>query len=373
MEPASELEPFEWEDADVSRLKLDEEEEEEEEYVAPKAPAWQGEAADDGEDDHLLMPALLLDLSALADQAGEDDVSRVREKTLAALAGDFFGRAGELLGAGVCWHVPVRTCDSERAMHEELRPGTILTVIEYPAQVDGAPIESLWQIVSRETPWEVVDEMKRHVAATARSLKQMAEICVEIETLAEEENVVACRVLEAQEDLERLQHTRTELLETMHSSHDHATTPLSADEVSEMLQRIDEMNEKVQRQEREHEEAVAEQQGEGAAPEGERSTLDLLLDLIFERYPPPAAFTRRRGGAGWAQHATEKAEARRTLHAMWLAWFGRAPAASKLALKHAPPPIPELPTPEDVIGPCREGRPPRLKVPGAPPFGGPRD
>lgn len=357
--------PDSWEDADagIGALTLDEEEDA---FVPPVEREWRAldPAAPSAEP-----PALLVDLSALSREGGEPDVARVRGKVLESLNADFSGRAGELLVGGVCWHVPRDRGAEERAAHEGERPGAVLTVIEYPAEIEGISVEQLWGTITRETPWEIVDEIKRHVAATARSLKFQADLCIEIEQLAAQEAQVADRAVEARQKVEALQHDRSNLLGRMHASHERSLgTQLDPEQVSAMLREIDEMDEMLGAATAEAAEAaelmLAEGEG-GAAAEGERSMLDLVLDLVFERYPPSPAYTRT--GGSWAEHETLTAEARRRLRTMWEGWFGRLPAASKLALKHAPPAPIKLPVPPTGAPAARgpDGRP-RMKVPGPP-------
>ncbi len=339
----------------------------EEAYVPSSKPEW-GEEADapDAGDDVDELPTLLVDLTALARDLGQEgrDVAAVRAKVLETLASDFSDRASSLLHAGVCWHVPRGRSAEERRAHEEAQPGVVLTTIDYPSVLEGVRTEVLWEAVARPTAWEVVDAFKLEVSRTARSLKYQADLCVEIEELAEREAQAAEALTEAEAELEEARSERTRVIGAMQMRHgDDGELP--AEQARVMLDAIDTMDARVERAAAAHAEVQQqreeEQQAAEAASGGRPSLLDVLLNLVFERHPPPHV------GSSWAQHATEVAEARRRLRRMWISTFGRLPAAaSSLALKHAPPAPPDLPPPPPRPLPGQAQRP-RMLVPPPPP------
>ena len=151
------------EDFDVPVLPREEEDEQEEEerYVAPRAVGLPA-ALDPAED----RPVLLLDLAALAAQLGNmdaDSYATVREHVMATLHSDFTRRSEELLASGMCWHAMRSVCEEEREAREASRPGSCFTMLEYPAEVEGLPIERLWDVVARSTDWECVNEVRAPV------------------------------------------------------------------------------------------------------------------------------------------------------------------------------------------------------------------
>ena len=88
---------------------------------------------------------------------------------LSTLEADFGRRSGELLTSGLCWHT-MRSCAAEeREMREAARPGSLLTVLEYPEQLEDVPVRLLWDAVIRPTEWECVDEVREGgLASSAR-------------------------------------------------------------------------------------------------------------------------------------------------------------------------------------------------------------
>ena len=170
-----------WDDADFSLAPLSLEPEEEA-FVAPKAPEIDEEQQID--DDR---PALLLDLAMLAAQEQQVDAHLLREQVLTTLRANWTTKSGELMAAGMCWHVPAREADERRVAYEASHPGATVTVIHYPTEVDGTPTSTLVDNVLRHTPWEVLDTLKDHVAKARRPLKWQADFCVELEELAEQD------------------------------------------------------------------------------------------------------------------------------------------------------------------------------------------
>ena len=114
-------------------------------------------------------PVLLLDVAGLAAQLGDlgpESYSKVRAHVLSTLESDFARRSGELLASGLCWHSMQSCATQDREEREASRPGSFLTVFEYPDEVEGASVEALWDAIIRPTEWECLDEV-RHCLARA--------------------------------------------------------------------------------------------------------------------------------------------------------------------------------------------------------------
>lgn len=314
----------EWDDPDfhVPELPC---EDEEETYFAPRQALSPPPIEDD-------RPVLLVDLAELAAQLGDlgvESFAKVREHVVATLHSDFNGRVSELLASGMCWHTMRSCCEDERRAREAARTGSFLTVIDYPAEIDGNPLNVMWAVVVRPTAWECVDAMKTHVMRCNRSVKFKVDVVLELEALAEREDELAAGRAAARHRLVTLQEQRACELGEMQESHEHDKSPLSPDDVSRMLATLDLLDESID----EAEEACAEAAAAGCmeAAEGERSSVELLLDLVFEFYP-----TEPHGS--WIELVPHLAQHKVDLLRMWSATFGRLPAASATALKHAAPP-----------------------------------
>ena len=155
-----------WEDDGYEVPALAPSQEEEEPSVPPRAPVdpW----IDCGPVE-LDRPVLLLNLSGMARQLGQDDssVSELRLQVIDALNASFLVKSNELLVSGLCWHSVNWRCKADRAdREEELEAGSVLTVIPYPECIDSVPVDALWSDVCRPTAWEVVDLTRPTAIAT---------------------------------------------------------------------------------------------------------------------------------------------------------------------------------------------------------------
>ena len=290
--------------------------EEEEAYMPPRHE----DAGRDGTAVNL--PVLLLSLSAMAEQLddGADartDLGKLREAVLGRLAANFASASAQLFDAGICEHSESSHSDEDRAAAEEASGGAVVTVVQYPAHFDGAPTDALWAMVCAGSEWEVVAELKHHIRHSARDLRWKADICNEIENLAET---------------------------AAHAMSQPGATHLGADPRAEASVW-----------------AAGGEGGEWEADGAAPSALDLLLDLIFSR---PAIALSGRLADKLAERAAA-AEARASLRRMWLSTFGPAslPPASSVALKHAPVTA-DAPRPAPDVASAY--RPPRMRVPPPP-------
>ena len=333
-----------WEDEsfELAPLSL----EDEDTFVAPRTALVK---ADDYP--HEDLPVLLVDLAALsADQPGANNAA-VREQVLERLQADWTANSSELMAAGMCWHAPRAEADERRLAYEAAHPEAALTAIGYPRMVDGVPVTVLAETVMRSTPWEIVDEIKKYIARARRPLKWQADLAVELEEIAEGEAAWSERIADSNRALEAAVTARECTLARMHASHHASNVPLTGNEVTSMLAHLDELSVNVRAAEAACKEA-AESDPDGAAPPGEASIVEVILDLVFQQYPRPDTMS-------FTEHVTEVAQIKHDLTRMWRSTFGRLPVASNLILKHAParPPPPR-------------GRP-RMLVP-APPGAKPR-
>ena len=352
------------------------------------AAALQAEAEDD---EDLEPPVVLVDLAALsissssADDANSgalgsslaDSHAAVRERVLERLDADWHANLSELMAQGVCWHARRRESAARRLEHEAAHPGAVLTVVHYPSVVDGVRTGSLVEAVARPTPWEVCDELKAHIAQARRPLKWQAELSAELEELAEREAAWAevMAALTAERDAAVAEKELT--LARMHAAHKKpGAPPLTPADVTRMLAWLDELDARVAAAEEARVEmaeddcgfiepeplaagsgadaaAAAADAADGRSPPAppSRSLLDIMLDVIFEQYPTPASIS-------WAEHAVELSRAKSDLRRMWKSTFGRLPAASAIALKHAPKRAPPKPR--------AAGERPRMLVPAPP-------
>lgn len=161
--------PASWEEAVAGGL-LDDESEEEEAFVEQRR-ADSTELLDDNEG----LPVLLVDLTALAAEAGQSDLQTVRQVVVQTLDTGFISRSDDLFASGHCRHSERwRSLDDRRRMEDE-RGGAVVTVISYPANIDGAPLGLFWRSVRSPSAWEVVDELKEAIASCNRSIKCGAE------------------------------------------------------------------------------------------------------------------------------------------------------------------------------------------------------
>ena len=136
-----------WDDEDFELGSLEQAlpaEEEEEDFALPAAPVDSQEPGKGGpvEADR---PVLLLNLSGMAKQLGQDDssVSDLRSQVIDALSASFLVKSAELLVSGLCWHsVNWRCAEDQQERLEELEPGSVMTVIPYPELIDGVPVDA---------------------------------------------------------------------------------------------------------------------------------------------------------------------------------------------------------------------------------------
>ena len=233
-------------------------EEEEDKFVAPKHQLTGDDAVEYAYADEDRPPALLVDLTALAAEQQQTDVATLREQVMATLHANWNTKSGELMAAGVCWHVPERETEERRLAHEASQPGAVLTVIHYPSQVDGVRTGDLVRSVMRPTPWEVADAIKTHVAQSRRPLKWQADLCVEVEELAEQEASWGEQRAERRDALANLLAERQRTHDMLHAAKDPAT-----DSAATMLGRLFELDAEIAAAKRAEEEAAEEEGAEG--------------------------------------------------------------------------------------------------------------
>jgi hypothetical protein len=230
-------------------------------------------------------PALLIDLAPLAAEYPTYECSEVREAVLSTLRQDWTAKLGELMTAGLCWPVPRSIAHERRVVHEEARPEAMLSVFEYPAEVDGVSCAVLWRVVTRPTPWEVVDAFKRAVAEARRPLKWQADLCIELEELAEREEECREARMAATSEVEAIQEERAAMLASMHASREGGLADL---DIHSMVAALDQLDDQLQVAAGECQAAVS--AGGGACAESDWSLIDVLLELVFEcQGEPPGA------------------------------------------------------------------------------------
>jgi hypothetical protein len=100
----------------------------------------------------------------------------VRQVVVQTLDTGFISHSDDLFASGHCRHSEKwRSLDDRRRMEDE-RGGAVVTVIRYPAEIDGAPLGMVWRSVRSPSAWEVLDELKEVIASSNRSIKCGAEI-----------------------------------------------------------------------------------------------------------------------------------------------------------------------------------------------------
>ena len=371
----------------LTPLNLDDEDA----FVAPTTSV--ADANQHGEKD-TREPVLMINLSALRQPEEAMDYTMVREKVLGRLEASWSANLAELMATGVCWPEAANESTQRRQAYEEAHPGVVLTVVHYPRVVDGVPIEVLLDVVHRPTPWEVCDEIKRHIALAHRPLKWQADVSFELEEVAEREATWSDEVAQLTHERDKAIALKEQSIAAMQKSHDALETPLTPAEVTSMLAHIDELDRHIRDAERERTEAQL-QPGGVEDEETESSLVEVVLDMIFEQCAAPAALAhalasctrsspcapaalarprhslantaksslwrdRTRGactctscicdhaihpllaryplpeGLTKPEHWMQLAHTKRELRRMWRSTFGRLPAASSLALKHAP-------------------------------------
>ena len=296
-------------------------------------------------------PVLLLNLSGMAKQLGQDDssVSELRSQVIDALSASFLLKSSELLVSGLCWHsVNWRCADDQKERFEELEPGSVMTVIPYPEFIDGVPVDSLWAGVCRPTAWEVIDLMKNCVANSHRDLRWKADVCKELEAMAEREMCLMESRQASSSKVASITSERRRVLDAIDAAEE--ACGCDGGEVPEKVLRS--MMAMLQNLDSHLAEATVAlelilEEGGPDAPEGEASGVDLLVGMIFQRLP-------RRAGVSGADDLLWRSTTQRDLRRMWLGTFGRLPVASGLALKHRIGSSIQQKSP---------GRPPRMLVP----------
>ena len=239
------------------------------------------------------IPVLVVDLAPMAAAEAElaGEYSAVRSLVVNALHHDWTGKSSDLMLNHLAWHLPKLQSAALREAYEAAHPGSMLSVIEYPLEVDGVRTATLWRVVTRPTPWEVLDAIKAHLSLARRPLKFMADFALELEELAEAEAAKAEEIAEG------------------------GGGSAAAEEME--LEMADEMD--------------------VDAP----SLLDCVLDVIFERYDAnplddplddssstPAAAA----SSSWTERAIAITQRKKELKRMWRSTFGgRLPAASSRA------------------------------------------
>ena len=312
-----------------------------------------GASFDEPDEDPLAtFPALIVDLAPLLAvhdvDVGDGAARQVREAVLITLQNEWTAKSGELMEHGLAWHVPRCMSTQRREEHEARLPNAMLSVFEYPVELDDRKTAAMWRLVQRPTPYEVCDALKAEVANARRPLRWQADMAEELEELAEREQ----RCMELREDarhaLDDVKREREDALARMHAAHHDADAPpLTPQQIHSMLGHLDDLDEQVAEAEAVLEEAVN-VEGGAADDADERTLIDLLLDAIFEFYPnePSAAAGPSAGPShpshpphhapSWLEQQLVKSERKATLRRMWKSTFGRLPVASELALKHAP-------------------------------------
>lgn len=349
-------------------------------------------------DDELdTLPVLVVNLAPLAeaDDRLKGEYALVRQCVLTTLEQDWSEKSAELMANGMCWHAPRCSSAAFRESYEAAHPGSVLSVIEYPEHLDEVRPAALWQAVMRSTPWEVVDALKEHIGRSRRTLKFQADLCVELEELAETEqrHVDACA--DAKALLAGAVRRKERALGAMHDAHAPAAGGTAAavdgpvdvadatsggapsspaavvtlDRVHSLVAQLDDLDAEIEERRVELADAEA-AAAECRAPEPplspaadgvvaacasagapapaayEPSLLDVLLQVIFAQYdsdprcegdddapPPPAVVTDGAVNFFDRYHAIHlrKIELRR----MWQSTFaGRLPKASAMVMKH---------------------------------------
>ena len=322
-----------WDDEDFELGSLEQAlpaEEEEEDFALPAAPVDSQEPGKGGpvEADR---PVLLLNLSGMAKQLGQDDssVSELRSQVIDALSASFLVKSAELLVSGLCWHsVNWRCAEDQQERLEELEPGSVMTVIPYPEFIDGVPVDALWAGVCRPTAWEVIDLMKNFVANSHRDLRWKADVCNELETMAEREMCLLESRQASSSKVASITSERQRVLDAIDAAEE--ACGCGGGEVPEkvlrsMMAMLQNLDSHLAEATVAHELLLEE--GGPEAAEGEASGVDLLVGMIFQRLP-------KRAGVSGADDLLWRSTTQRDLRRMWLGTFGRLPVASGLALKH---------------------------------------
>lgn len=306
-----------WDDEDFELGSLEQAlpaEEEEEDFALPAAPVDSQEPGKGGpvEADR---PVLLLDLSGMAKQLGQDDssVSELRSQVLDALSASFLVKSAELLVSGLCWHsVNWRCAEDQQERLEELEPGSVMTVIPYPEFIDGVPVDALWAGVCRPTAWEVIDLMKNFVANSHRDLRWKADVCNELETMAEREMCLMESRQASSSKVASITSERQRVLDAIEAAE--GACGCGGGEVPEkvlrsMMVMLQNLDSHLAEATVAHE-LLAEEGGPEAA-EGEASGVDLLVGMIFQRLP-------KRAGVSGADDLLWRSTTQRDLRRMWL-------------------------------------------------------
>ena len=302
--------------------------EEEEPFVPPRAAPADSWDSSKGAPMEVDRPVLLLNLSGIARQLGQDDscVAELRSQVIDALSASFLVKSSELLVSGLCWHsVNWRCADDRSERDEELEPGSVITVIPYPEFIDGVPVDALWADVCRPTAWEVIDLMKNCVANSHRDIRWKADVCKELEAMAEREMCLMESRQASSSKVASLSSEKQRVLDSISAAQEGCDG-----EVPEKVLRS--MTAMLQNLDSHLTEATAAlelvlEEGGPDAPEGEASGVDLLVGMIFQRLP-------RRAGVSGANDLLWRSTTQRDLRRMWQSTFGRLPVASGLALKH---------------------------------------
>ena len=317
-----------WDDDDfeLNSLALVPANEEEEVFVPPRAPdasAFSKEPP--GEVDR---PVLLLNLSGMAKQLGQDDscVAELRSQVLDALSASFLVKSNELLVSGLCWHSVNWRCADDRAERdEELEPGSVITVIPYPEFIDGVPVDALWAAVSRPTAWEVVDLVKNCVANSHRDIRWKADVCKELEAMAEREMCLMESMQASSSKVASLTSEKQRVLDSISAAQEGCGGEVPEKVLRSMTAMLHNLNGHLA--EATVALALVLEEGGPEAAESEASGVDLLIGMIFQRLP-------RRAGVSGADDLLWRSTTQRDLRRMWQSTFGRLPGASVVALKH---------------------------------------
>ena len=199
-------------------------------------------------------------------------------------------------------------------------PEGVFTVVEYPREINGVSVSALWDTVMRRTPYEA-STPPRTAWRRARSRCRRRPICASSSRRSPTVRPSSPRGAAAAGRLRSLKSERERTVERVARQHEGRSngSPLSAKAAASVQSMLDSLDGHLAEAADELEQAIAD--GGADAPEGARSAVDLLLDLVFEAAPRPL-------WAAPAEFAVEMAQRQGELRRMWASTFGRLPAAS---------------------------------------------
>ena len=144
------------------------------------------------EEDQPVLPVLLVSLNTFLkddpDAASAAYQDTVGEQLAAVLAADFSRKSDELFRSGMAdlaWHSQTDVLEQDQAVLRSRLPTHRFLLLRYPSVVDHVPLETLWDAITRRTAWRAVNTAKVLVQYTNRDVTFKADVCVELEKLAE--------------------------------------------------------------------------------------------------------------------------------------------------------------------------------------------